>query len=80
MVDPADGSGVANLTNQFGVDVNPAWSPDGSRIVFISDRDRAGQLPPTDVYVMQADGTGVVRATDNPDSEEDVEWRPTERR
>ena len=40
----ADGSGVVNLTNDPALDGGGAWSPDGSRIAFISDRDSSGQL------------------------------------
>ena len=39
-------------------DIFPAWSPDGSQIVFSSDR---GGL--YDLYVINADGTGVKRIT-----------------
>lgn len=57
-----DGSGLLNLTSHAAEDVDPVWSPDGTRIAFVSDRDG---LPA--VYVMNADGTGVVRITDGPD-------------
>jgi TolB protein len=39
----------------------PAWSPDGSKIVFESTRDG----PDADIFVMKADGTGVVQLTRN---------------
>lgn len=44
----------------------PAWSPDGSKIVFESTRDG----PDADIFVMNSDGTGVVQLTRNevPDS------------
>ncbi len=29
-----DGTGVTRLTNDAGIDVWPAWSPDGQKIVF----------------------------------------------
>ena len=35
----ADGSNLHSLMNAQGTDVNPRWSPDGSRIAFESDRD-----------------------------------------
>ena len=35
----ADGSDVQQLTDAPGRDFEPAWSPDGSTIVFSSDRD-----------------------------------------
>src|SRR6266581_4100632 len=46
-----DGSGQANLTNNPARDFDPAWSPDGTRIAFASERDGNG-----DIFVMNADG------------------------
>jgi Tol biopolymer transport system component len=55
-----------NLTESPGsLDVQANWSPDGGRIAFLSDRQ--GDL---DVYVMNADGTGVLNLTNSPGSEE----------
>ncbi len=52
-----EGGGVRQLTEGDWDDVAPAWSPDGSRIAFISgrmeDRDRRTT---SEVYVMPADG------------------------
>ena len=52
-----------NLTNKPGDDLSTpaAWSPDGSRIAFASDRD--GNF---EVYVMNADGSGQTNLTDDP--------------
>ncbi len=55
----ADGSGLWPLTGNEHEDYLPAWSPDGGRIAFVSDRD--GDLG---VYVMYADGSGVERLGD----------------
>jgi TolB protein len=57
----ADGTGERNLTNDPDFDGWPAWSPDGQRIVFSSNRSDTYQI-----YVMNADGTGVERAVASP--------------
>ncbi len=43
---------------------DPAFSPDGSRIAFVSQRDGNPEI-----YVMNADGTGVTRVTSDPQSD-----------
>jgi TolB protein len=54
-----DGTGLARLTNDPAVDEEPAWSPDGRRIAFVSGRSSG--YP--ELYVMNADGSNVVRRT-----------------
>ena len=49
----------------------PAWSPDGGRIAFIGDRDGNDQL-----YVMNADGSGLVRLTRGQADKDAPAWRP----
>jgi TolB protein len=73
-----DGSGQVNLTNNPAFDARPAWSPDGTRIAFESDRDVAGPFPPANVeiYVMNADGSNVVRLTNNTFQDYDPVWSP----
>jgi Tol biopolymer transport system component len=59
----ADGSGQRNLTRNPAFDNDPAWSPDGRRLAFVSNREGSYR-----VYVMNADGSGqrrVQRVTDN---------------
>lgn len=53
-----DGSQQTRLTFDAANDLDPVWSPDGSRIAFASDKD--GNF---EVYVMHADGTGSLRLT-----------------
>ena len=55
----ADGSNLVRLTDHPAWEAYPAWSPDGSRIAFVSDRDDNAEI-----YVMNADGSGLVRLTD----------------
>jgi Tol biopolymer transport system component len=55
----ADGTRLSRLT-RTGDSGDPAWSPDGARIAFSSDRDGDGN---TDIHVMNADGSGVRRLT-----------------
>ena len=47
----ADGSNPRQLTSHSGSDLRPSWSPDGSQIVFESDRD--GNV---EIYVLDLQG------------------------
>jgi TolB protein len=49
-----------------------AWSPDGSKIAFTSSRDGNAEL-----YIMNADGSGVRRLTNNPAADVTPTWSPT---
>ena len=54
----ADGTEVRRLTRNWWIDKNPAWSPDGSRIAFVS----YGMSEPTlglKLYTMDEDGSDV---------------------
>jgi TolB protein len=49
----------------------PAWSPDGRKIAFTSDRDGNREI-----YVMNADGTGLTRLTNDDVDDENPSWSP----
>jgi Tol biopolymer transport system component len=54
----ADGSGLKQLMNIPGADLEPAWSPDGKRIAFTSIRDGNNQI-----YLFDVDTEAVIRLT-----------------
>ncbi|MEW6232010.1 MAG: protein kinase [Chloroflexota bacterium] len=62
----ADGSGGRRLADHPAEDGFPAWSPDGRRIVFSSDRNRQrwpDGLMPHSLYIMDADGSKLTPLT-----------------
>ncbi len=63
----ADGSGLRNLSQGHGI--VPVWSPDGTKIAFISWRE--GGLA---VFVMDANGGGVTRVTDTTVCDTSIDW------
>jgi Tol biopolymer transport system component len=69
----ADGSGLRKLT---GHGYGPEWSPDGRKIAFISDRDDPAHRA-SDIFVMNADGSGQRNLTHTPNvSEHTASWAP----
>jgi TolB protein len=70
---PPPGAGNAAPHPTYG-NYEPSWSPDGRRIIFVSDRDGD-----RDLYVMPATGTEdqAVRLTDSPEEEFHPAWQPS---
>ena len=66
-----DGSSPQRLTFNGAVDSEPAWSPDGRRIAFHSDRTGNGEI-----YVMNADGSNVIQITNHPAQDLYPAWSP----
>ena len=67
----ADGKNQTKLTDNWATDRDPAWSPNGDKILFSSNRDDNHEL-----YVMNADGTNTTRLTDLPNFAIEPEWSP----
>jgi len=62
-----------NLTNGNGkfVSHHPAWSPDGKKIAFASNRDGFSEI-----YIMDSDGKNVERVTHNRWTDTNPAWSP----
>ena len=74
-----DGGNQRRLTNHPKNDLSPSWSPNGKRIVFISERD--GHVDPRgwttyEIYVMDPDGMNPQNLTNDPSDDRDPSWSP----
>ena len=65
------GGKLLRLTKDSGIDVSPAFSPDGLRIAFVSDRDGSPQI-----YIMGANGYNTARLTFSGDYNVSPAWSP----
>jgi TolB protein len=63
----ADGSGDVRLTNRAAF--QPAWSPDGTRIAFVT-------LGEQDIFLINPDGTGEVNLTQGFSEDDGPTWSP----
>ncbi|MBI1722568.1 MAG: PD40 domain-containing protein [Gemmatimonadetes bacterium] len=80
----ADGSGVVrvNLVSPLGDRLcgperdNVWWSPDGSRLAFLFFEDLAGGEDQENIYVINANGSGITQLTGDPASDIDPAWSP----
>ncbi len=68
-----DGSGLTNLTCTEGADIEPVWSPDGSKIAFVTNRDG---ITDREIYVMDADGSNQTRLTEGEAFDCSPAWSP----
>ena len=69
----ADGGNQERLTNHPWSDTEPDWSPDGTKIAFVSRRDTGRRQ----IHVMDADGKNVIRLTEGQHQDKGLpDWSP----
>jgi Tol biopolymer transport system component len=72
----ADGTEPMRLSppTEQGNDTDPAWSPDGTQLAFVSTRDFSkGSF---EIYLINRDGTGLQRLTNNAAIDGEPAWSP----
>ncbi len=70
----ADGSDLRRLTTGDGPELDAAWAPDGSRVVY-RDSQR-GFNEDDEIFVVAADGTGATNLTRDPANDWGPAWSP----
>ncbi len=76
------GKGTTQITSGDYDDENPAWSPDGKRIAFNSNRTLPDpdRTPDSNIWVVSADNTDkgahLTQVTTNPGEDESPSWSP----
>jgi Tol biopolymer transport system component len=66
---PRNSEQMFQLTSSNGVDSEPAWSPDGRRVIFTSNR--SGNL---DLWLQSIDGGSAVQITSSPAHDSQADW------
>jgi Tol biopolymer transport system component len=69
-----DGTNQTRLTFTDTNDSFPEWSPDGTMLAFVSNRDGNFEL-----YIMNADGSNIRRLTNNTEDDGAPSWQPAPR-
>ena len=67
----ADGGDVKQITTDPAYDAEPIWSPDGSKILFITDR-----LTNFEIFSINPDGSGEVNISNSPGNDGEIGFTP----
>lgn len=72
----ADGTEFSQITNDASHQLNPAWSPDGSKIVYSASNIYTAYIQ--EIYIMNADGSVQTRVTMHSKDDLRPAWSPVE--
>ena len=67
-----NGTQRTELTRTPTANGDATWSPDGTQIAFVSERD--SEIP--NIFIMRADGTDVRQITHDTASKSELAWSP----
>ena len=70
---PTPDEAPRRLMDAAGYDAEASWSPDGRQIVFASNRTGSGRAQ---LYMMNRDGSGTERLTNDPGRSTEPAWSP----
>ena len=72
-----DGTGLRQLTNGNFNDSEPVYTPNGKRIVFVSDRDHDVKTDRSDIFAMAPSGANQRVLIDGPYYEKEPDTAPS---
>lgn len=73
----ADGTGVRQITETEALEIGAVWSPDGSRLAYLSPTTvENGEISGQDVYIIDPDSLSTNRLTETEGNEWDLAWSP----
>ncbi|OLE54899.1 MAG: hypothetical protein AUG51_06065 [Acidobacteria bacterium 13_1_20CM_3_53_8] len=78
VVDARNGAAKQITSGEEWNDSDPQWSPDGTKIAFVSDRTGHAfdESRNTDVWVISAEGGRLTKISDHDESDESPRWSP----
>lgn len=71
-----DGSNLRPITSNDFADRDPAWSPDGSMIIYASEQANTAGSGLTELFSITPDGTNITQLTDAEGSSYSPSWSP----